>query len=211
MDSYEASPFVLRPVQERSRAALARIVAAATEVLVRKGNDGFSMAEIAAAADLPVGNLYRRFSGKDSIVEAIKLEAIGRLETVVRERLSGQSFANAGQVVAELAASMARVSEQNEALHRVLFSYPMATPMLRAIGLAGRGRVFAHYRRGVLGFLDDLPEHRREIVIGVSYQIIASAFVGKSRGDDPILLEISWSALAQEVTKAAVGYLREAT
>eukprot|EP01041_Mallomonas_annulata_P029390 gene29390-51382_t len=50
MDSYEASPFVRRPVQERSRVALARIVAAATEVLVRKGNDGFSMAEVAEAA-----------------------------------------------------------------------------------------------------------------------------------------------------------------
>jgi hypothetical protein len=48
-------------------------------------------------------------------------------------------------------------------------------------------------------------------VIGFSYQIIVSSFVSKSRGDDPILLEMSWSALAQEVTKAATGYLREAT
>jgi AcrR family transcriptional regulator len=211
MDSFEASPFVRRPVQERSRAALVRIVSAATEVLARKGNDGFSMAEIADAAGMPIGNIYRRFSGKDSIVEAIKLDAIVRLEEIVRERLNGHSLTSAEQVVAELAETIATVSEQNEALHKVLYSYPIATPALRAIGLAGKGRVFDHYRRAILGFMDHLPEQRREIVAGISYQVVTSAFVAKSRGDDPILLEISWSALAQEVTKAAAGYLREVT
>ena len=211
MDSYEASPFVRRPVQERSRAALVRIVSAAKEVLARKGNDGFSMAEIADAAGMPIGNIYRRFSGKDSIVEAIKLDAVVRLEAIVHERLNGHPMTSAGQIVAELAETIAKVSEQSEALHKVLYSYPISTPALRAIGLAGKGRVFEHYRRAILGFLDHMPEQRREVVAGISYQIVTSAFVGKSRGDDPILLEISWSALAQEVTKAAAGYLQQAT
>lgn len=211
MDSYEASPFVRRPVQERSRAALARIVAAATEVLVRKGNDGFSMAEVAEAAGIPVGNIYRRFDGKDSIVQTIKLEAIRRLEDAVCERLNGQNFTRPNQIVSELSAILAEVSERDEALHRVLYSYRMLTPSLRAIGLAGRGRVFGHYNNAVSAFLHFLPEQRRLSVIGFSYQIIVSSFVSKSRGDDPILLEMSWSALAQEVTKAATGYLKEAT
>ena len=211
MDFYEASPFVRRPVQERSRAALARIVAAATEVLVRKGNDGFSMAEVAEAAGIPVGNIYRRFDGKDSIVQAIKLEAIRRLEDAVCERLNGQHFPGPSQIVSELTAILAEISERDEALHRVLYSYRMLTPSLRAIGLAGRGRVFGHYNNAVSGFLHFLPEHRRRSVIGFSYQIIVSSFVSKSRGDDPILLEMSWSALAQEVAKAATGYLKEAT
>ena len=211
MDSYEASPFVRRPVQERSRAALARIVAAATEVLVRKGNDGFSMAEVAEAAGISVGNFYRRFEGKDSIVQAIKLEAIRRLEDAVCERLNRQQFAGPSEIVSELSAIIAEISERDEALHRVLYSYPMRTPSLRAIGLAGRGRVFRHYNNAISGFLHFLPEQRRLSVIGFSYQIIVSSFVSKSRGDDPILLEMSWSALAQEVTKAATGYLKEAT
>jgi AcrR family transcriptional regulator len=152
MDTYEASPFVHRPVQERSRAALARIVAAATQVLVRKGHDGFSMAEIAQAADMPVGNIYRRFSGKDSIVEAIKLGALEHLEAVVRERLTAHPFDSAGEVIAALAETMARISEQNEALHRVLYSYPIATPALREIGLADEAACLTFTEQRLKGF-----------------------------------------------------------
>lgn len=210
MDSYETSPFVRRPVQERSRAALARIITAAAEVLARKGNDGFSMAEIAEAAGLPVGNIYRRFEGKDSIVQAISLDTSQRLEGLIRERLLGQRFASAGAVVAELAAVMATLSEQNEALFRVLFSYPMSSAVSREIVLTGRRRLVSHYREAVSGFLQHHPEPRRDVVIGISYHIVASAIVSKSRGDDPTLIEISWSNLAQEVSKAATSYLSDA-
>ncbi len=210
MDSYELSPFVRRPVQERSRAALARIISAASEVLVRKGNDGFSMAEIAEAAGLPVGNIYRRFEGKDSIVQAISLDTFRRLEDLVRSRLEGQQFASAGAVVAQLAASMATLSKQDEALLRVLFSYPMTSAVSRGLVLTGRRRLVSLYKGAVSGFLQDLPEPRRDIVIGMSYHIVASAIVSKSRGDDPTLIDISWRDLAQEVTNAATAYLNEA-
>jgi AcrR family transcriptional regulator len=210
MDSYELSPFVRRPVQERSRAALARIISAASEVLVRKGNDGFSMAEIAEAAGLPVGNIYRRFEGKDSIVQAISLDTFRRLEDLVRSRLEGQQFASAGAVVAQLAASMATLSKQDEALLRVLFSYPMTSAVSRGLVLTGRRRLVSLYKDALSGLLQDLPEPRRDIVIGMSYHIVASAIVSKSRGDDPTLIDISWRDLAQEVTNAATAYLNEA-
>jgi AcrR family transcriptional regulator len=210
MGSYELSPFVHRPVQERSRIALARIIAGASEVLVREGHDSFSMADIAEAAGMPVGNIYRRFKGKDSIVQAISLDTFTRLEDLVRARMQGHHFANASEVVAELASGMATMSEQNEGLFRVLLSYSITSADLRDIVLAGRRRLVSIYKDAVSCFLQDLPEPRRDVVIGISYHIVASAFVSKSRGDDPTLIEISWSDLAQEVSKAATGYLGEA-
>lgn len=210
MDPYELSPFVLPPQQERSRIALARIIAGASEVLVREGSDSFSMADIAQAAGLPVGNIYRRFKGKDSIVQAISLDTFTRLEDIVRDRMQQPHFASASDVVAELAAGMAQMSEQNEALFRVLVRYPITSADLLAIVLTGRRRLVSYYKEAISGFLQHLPEPRRDIVIGVSYHIVASAIVSKSRGDDPTLIEISWSDLAQEVTKAATGYFKEA-
>ena len=211
MERYENSPFVRRPAQERSRAALARIIEAASDLLVREGVSGFSIAEIAKAADIPAGNIYRRFEGKDSIVRAIMLDLSGRLEDIVRERLQGRNFANAYEVVAELAAGMKTMSVRHEALLRVMYNYPITSSDQTAMELAARRRLSAYYEAEVSGFLQYLPEQRRRIVIGVSYQIVASAFASKSRGQDPILNEISWQALAQEVARAANGYLREAT
>jgi len=210
MDSYELSPFVHRPVQERSRIALARIIAGASEVLVREGHDNFSMADIAEAAGLPVGNIYRRFKGKDSIVQAISLDTFTRLEDLIRDRLQGHHFPSAGAVVAELASGMATMSEQNEGLFRVLVSYPVTSADLREIVLAGRRRLVSIYQDAISGFLQDLPEPRRDLVIGVSYHIVASAIVSKSRGDDPTMIGMSWAELAQEMTKAATSYLKAA-
>lgn len=207
MDSFELSPFVRRPVQERSRAALASIIAAASEVLARKGHEGFSMADIAEAAGIPVGNIYRRFAGKDSIVQAIALDSSLRLAELVRARLEGHRFASVCEVVVELATIMATISEQNEALMRVLFSYPMTNEAYLDLVLTGRRRVVALYKDAVSGFMQRLPLPQRDIVIGVSYHILSAAFVSKARGDDPTMLDISWSELAQEVAKAATGYL----
>ena len=209
MDLYEMSPFVLRPLQERSRIALARIIAGASEVLVREGSNSFSMVDIAEAAGLPVGNIYRRFKGKDSIVQAISLDTFTRLEDIVRDRMQQPHFASASAVVSELAAGMAQMSEQNEALFRVLVRYPITSADLLAIVLTGRRRLVSYYRQAISGFLQHFPEQRRDMVIGVSYHIVASAIVSKSRGDDPTLIEISWSDLAQEVTKAATGYFAQ--
>jgi len=78
--SCDLSPSVQCPRQERSRAALSTIMAAAADVLARKGHDGFSMTEIAEAAGMAVANIYRRFESKDSIVQALALYNFQRLE-----------------------------------------------------------------------------------------------------------------------------------
>lgn len=210
MDSFDLSPFVLRPQQERSRIALARIIAGASEVLVRQGSDRFSMEDIAKAAGIPLASIYRRFKGKGSIVQAISLDTFTRFEDIVRDRMQGHHFTSAGEVVAELAAGMALMSERNEALFRVLVSSPINSAELRDIILTGRRRLVAYYREAISGFLQHLPEQRRDIMIGFSYHIVASSIVSKSRGDVPTLIDLSWSDLAQEATKAATSYLGEA-
>jgi len=92
MSTFDISPHVLRPQQERSRAALAKIVQAAEKILRKDGIDGFSMAAVAESADLPVGNIYRRFKGKDELLQAIKHDVTSRIEMAVAARLSQQQF-----------------------------------------------------------------------------------------------------------------------
>lgn len=211
MDSFEHSPFVLRPQQERSRIALARIIAGASEVLLHAGSDSFSMDDVAKAAGIPVGSIYRRFKGKKSIIQAIALDIFMRLDDTIRDRLQGVHFASAGEVVAELAAGMAALSEQNEALTRFLVSHPTgASAEYHYTVLTGRRRLIAYYAEAISRFLQHVPEQRRETVIVISYHIVASAIITKSRGDYPTIIDLSWSDLAEEVARAATNYLKEA-
>ena len=211
MENFGLSPFVLPPQQERSRAALARIINGAAEVLIRSGGGSFSMDDIAKAAGVPVGSIYRRFKGKNSIVQAISFDTYTRIEDMIRDRMQGHNFASAEEVVAELAAGIAAFSEKNLPLFRLMVSHSTAAdPVLLDGILTARRRVIGYYTEAISGFLQHLPERRREIVAGISYEIVSSTMIGKIRGDVPVSLELSWSDLAQEVTKAATSYIRAA-
>lgn len=211
MESFEASPFVLQPQQERSRIALERIISGAAEVLTQNGGGRFSMEDVAKAAGVPVGSIYRRFKGKNSIVQAISFDTYRRIDEMIRDRMQGHNFASAEEVVAELAAGIAAFSEKNQPLFRLMVSHSTAAdPVLLEGIMAARRRVIGYYEEAISGFLQHLPERRREIVAGISYEIVSSTMIGKIRGDVPVSRDLSWSDLAQEVTKAATSYLRDA-
>jgi TetR/AcrR family transcriptional repressor of nem operon len=94
--------------EERAAGKRERLVAAAVKLLHQQGIERTTLAEIAQAADVPVGNVYYYFKTKDEIIAAVvdahvhqvnaALDAIGerhrspksRLKALVRE-LAGQS------------------------------------------------------------------------------------------------------------------------
>jgi AcrR family transcriptional regulator len=158
-----------------------------------------------------VGSIYRRFKGKNSIIQAISFDTYTRIEDMIRDSMQRHNFASVGEVVAELAAGIAAFSEKNLPLFRLMVSHSTAAdPALRDGILTARRRIIGYYTEAISGFLQHVPERRREIVAGISYEIVSSTMIGKIRGDVPISLELSWSDLAQEVTKAATCYLEEA-
>ncbi len=154
MSTFDISPHVLRPQQERSRAALAKIVQAAEKILRKDGIDGFSMAAVAEAADLPVGNIYRRFKGKDELLQAIKHDVTSRIEMAVAARLSQQQFSDIPTLVRALVGAASKTFASDETLYRIVFDSRTQNPVLNQIGLSGRHRIFAAYREALLPFLE---------------------------------------------------------
>ena len=57
-----------RPVQERGRVRFDAILSAARELLAKGGLEGFTIEDVAARAEIPVGSLYQFFPNKFAIV-----------------------------------------------------------------------------------------------------------------------------------------------
>ncbi len=207
MSTFDTSPHVLRPQQGRSRAALAKIVQAAEKILRKNGIDGFSMAAVAEAADLPIGNIYRRFKGKDDLLQAIKHDVTSRIEVAVAERLSKREFSDIPSLVRALVGAASKTFASDETLYQIVFNSRTRNPVLNQIGLSGRRRVFAAYREALLPFLESVPKSRAELLVRVSFHLLAAAIVGKARVEDGALTDLSWNVLGSEIGTAAIAYL----
>ncbi|SIO47462.1 hypothetical protein SAMN05443247_05900 [Bradyrhizobium erythrophlei] len=72
---------------------------------------------------------------------------------------------------------------------------------------SGRHRIFAAYREALLPFLDGVPKSRAELLVRVSFHLLAAAIVGKARVDDGALADLSWNVLESEIGTAAIAYL----
>jgi AcrR family transcriptional regulator len=64
-DSRPADPVLTRPGKRE------RLVGAAADLLYRQGVEKTTLADIAQAADVPLGNVYYYFKTKDAIVDAV--------------------------------------------------------------------------------------------------------------------------------------------
>src|SRR5919204_3588081 len=62
-----------------------RLVAAAAELMYRQGVARTTLADIAQAADVPVGNVYYYFKTKDDIIGAVVQTHADRIESVLAE------------------------------------------------------------------------------------------------------------------------------
>ena len=82
MSTIETRP--LRADAERNRQ---RILAAATTLFAERGID-VSMEEIAGAAGVGVGTLYRRFADREALIDALFEEKIAAIVLLVREALA---------------------------------------------------------------------------------------------------------------------------
>jgi AcrR family transcriptional regulator len=112
----------LEPRQERSRESERKLMKAAAEVLGQHGVEGATIPRIAAHAGLTPGAVYRRFSDKDSLLEAV---VIGILERQDERMRTGPSTESTGQIPLPIFAE--------QLVYSLLVSYRANAALIRAI------------------------------------------------------------------------------
>ncbi|MGW0548033.1 TetR/AcrR family transcriptional regulator [Streptomyces sp. Wb2n-11] len=81
------------PVQQRSADRLARILDACAQLLDERGYERLSTRAVAARAGVPIGSVYRFFSNKRALADALALRNLDRYA----ERISGRISAMPGE------------------------------------------------------------------------------------------------------------------
>jgi AcrR family transcriptional regulator len=113
------------PPLERTRRADAirnrrRVLDAARRCMARKGLDA-QMEEIARAAGVGVGTVYRHFPTKDDLVEALAMARFERLAELGREALATE---DPWQSFADFMRASGKIQSEDRALSEVLTSRP---------------------------------------------------------------------------------------
>jgi AcrR family transcriptional regulator len=73
------SPLRRRPQQQRSHERVARVLAAAAELIAETGIESVRMSEIADRAGVPIGSVYQYFPDKLAIVRTLADQVLGRV------------------------------------------------------------------------------------------------------------------------------------
>jgi AcrR family transcriptional regulator len=108
------------PIASAKRGKRERLVAAASELLYRQGVERTTLADIAHAADVQVGNIYYYFKTKDDIIAAVVQARVDQLEAAFATLEGGHRSPKA-----RLKALVGVVAEQGESIAQ--FGCPYGT------------------------------------------------------------------------------------
>jgi len=206
LSSGVSSPQGVRPPQQaRSRAALQRLLASAEYVLVNDGIDEFTIARVAEHAGVSVGGVYRRFEGKDQLIDAVRQDLMTRLETAVLEALDTAPASLEGVIDAFV-----------DALGRTLADSGRLIPAMME---AGRGGDAPERGMAVVTGLQDrflaavVPYHRYirhpnpKGALLVAFRSVMSMGAYRAASTDVWPDPLSWSDWSREIADMTTLYL----
>ncbi|MFO0551467.1 MAG: TetR/AcrR family transcriptional regulator [Polyangiaceae bacterium] len=194
-----------RPQQERSRALVDAIVAAAERVLTERGWDAMSMKEVGAVAGVSPGSLYQYFPDKASLVaEIVERQSKRELEHQFIHAASLSPTSSIEEVLASMVRAALKFQELEGPLMRATLA---AMPHLgRHAALVERVRSVATGLRSVMAArapeLDD-----REL--DLSTHVLVNAIHALTH--DGVLPRPAWldsAELERAITRLVRGWLR---
>ena len=151
-------PVLREPKQERSRRSFERVQDAALALLVERGPDAFTLAEVCTRADASMGAIYNRVNGKDDLIRLIHEREMARVDNDTDKALQATDV-ESGQlrdVVAELINAVTALLRRDADVLRP-FMLLAATDQQISV----RGRQSAAVMRGL--FVELLSGRRSEI------------------------------------------------
>lgn len=196
----------LRPPQQaRSRAALQRLLAAAEYVLAHDGIEEFTIARVAEHAGVSVGGVYRRFTSKEQLLDAVGSDLLTRFEHTVSAALDGAEPSVAGVLDAFTSALGQVLAASGHVIPALLSSSRSAdTPLNRL------GTVTTLQER----FTGALAAHRAGIThpdpdtaTNIAFRTVIGSGIHRAAAAPLWPDGLTWAQWAREITDMTTAYL----
>lgn len=192
------------PQQARSRESLQKVLAAAEHVLAGQGHEQFTLAAVAERAGMSVGTIYRRFSGKEQLLHAVKDQLLGRLEAGV-----GEALRSPGPGLGDVVGAFTRALAETFAAHDRIF--PELLDGQRADGRERGLRALAGIQQALVEAAGPcLGEVRRAdpaLAVRTTARTVIGSCVHRAATCRFWPDDLTWSTWATETTRLALAYL----
>jgi AcrR family transcriptional regulator len=191
-----------------------RLLTAAIAVIEEKGLAGATIPEVAAAAGMSTGSIYRRFTDKDALIRAALLQVLEASQQANRaslsaDRLQGRSLDEALHALGRaLVAQYRGRTGLLKALDQFLEAQADAVFRERAVGLIEAN--FRHAIDALLSFRDRIAAADPERAITFALLSAATVVEVHKLHDSPLwnrMLPLDDDALAAETARAMAAYL----
>jgi len=192
------------PQQDRSRRALEKVLGAAQTVLVAKGFDDFTMTAVAEQADVSIGAIYRRFEGKDQLLNAVWDTLLDKMESDLGTALDGADPSLAGVVRALVRASVADLS--NNKLFPYLYAPSMALTTRVHDAIGTRRKLFL---AAVEPYVPDVKRTDRHVAVVMVQAMVTGSCVHRASQGLGVEDGLTWDQFAQELEELAMSYLMD--
>ena len=200
-----------RPRQDRSKASLERMVAAAHGLMVERGNEDFTLIEVGKRGQVSIGSIYLRFGNKDNLVRAAigeAMEAISQDETAMFEALD-RSCASLREFVPQFVSAYAGHLRKHAAILRLAMLRAEHDPLIADPGKQAALKVQAQAQIAMMRYGNELDGDDREARTGAAYFIIFATLARQlSLGSsEESATDIDWDQLKNELGRMCLAYL----
>jgi AcrR family transcriptional regulator len=193
------------PQQARSRAALQRLLASAEHVLINDGPEELTIARVAEHAGVSVGGVYRRFAGKEQLIDAVKQALVERVEESVAAALEDAEPSLEGVVNALTAALSETLNEIARLIPAILAGGRTAEPPEE--GLRTLMRLQRRFFDAAAPYREQIRHPDPDAALDMTFRTVVGAAAHRAATSPWLPDGLTWQQWAREIADMAAAYL----
>lgn len=199
-----------RPMQQRSRATLEKLLTAGVELLEEKGYEGLSIGELSARAGVSVGSIYQRFEGKEALFAALRERILERLDAQQSDlfRHVDRGLPDDALVV-EAVRRLASLLWRHEALLRVMILRGAVDEETRRRGSRSSVALARAYESHLLDSVRRFGHPKPDLAADMSFRIVYATLTRRIMSGPTFESEtdIDWDTFVAELATSQARYL----
>jgi AcrR family transcriptional regulator len=212
-DSISAATEASRvPQQGRSRASYERMLTAAEKLMVKRGNDDFTLTEVAKAGKVSIGSIYLRFDSKDDLIRAVHgrvLAQIGEEQDAMMQRIR-QNASTLDEFARQFVEAYAELLKRFSPVLRPIMFRAIYDQSMSALGKNSAENLVQEAEAQMLRFADEFgrPDHARLVsnVFRMIYYTLAR-FLGLGSSPEAAN-QGNWEELKEDLAIMCPAFLR---